>query len=237
MRAIMKHKTLLIIAAVIVIAAIGFTAGMLAKTSIADNSKDIGIAAAKEIALASVGVSADKATFIKESMDDSVYEIDFYTETNDYDFEIDKMTGAITEREVSPRDLSLSGSVQEPSGTSETVPPEQEAQSEETASPTVPATEPESGPAAVPATEPAAQNNNDDSVIGVTAAKEIALNHAGLSSASFQEASLDYDDGVRVYDLEFISGNKTYDYEINAYSGSVIAYDVDVMEYDDYYDD
>ena len=233
MRAIMKHKALIIIAAIIAVAAIGFAAGMLAKTSIANNSRDIGIAAAKEIALASVGVSADKATFTKESMDNSVYEIDFYTETNDYDFEIDKMTGAITDREVSPRDLSLSDSVPESSGESETAAPEQEKPSEETAAPAAPVSE----PATVPATEPAAQGNNDDSVIGVTVAKEIALNHAGLSSASFQEASLDYDDGIRVYDLEFISGNKTYDYEINAYSGSIIAYDVDAMEYDDYYDD
>ena len=201
---LMKHKAIVIVIAIILVAVIGFAAGMLAKTSIADNNKDIGISTAKEIALASVGVSLDKATFTKEQADDSVYEIDFYTASNEYDFEIDKRTGAITDREVSPRELP-------------------------------PATEPE--PVTAEQTEPAAQSNNDDDVIGVAAAKDVALTHAGLNSASFQEVSLDYDDGLRVYDLEFVSGNKTYDYEINAHSGSIISYDVEAMEYDDYYDD
>lgn len=57
-------------------------------------------------------------------------------------------------------------------------------------------------------------------------AKEIALNHAGLSASdvTFVKAELDYEDGVRVYEIEFWSGRTEYDYEINAESGEIVSY-------------
>ncbi len=75
-----------------------------------------------------------------------------------------------------------------------------------------------------------AQSTND---IGANKAKEIALNHAGVaaSNAVFLTAKLDYDDGRRVYDVEFYSGNKEYDYEIDAADGSIISFDYDVESY------
>ena len=75
-----------------------------------------------------------------------------------------------------------------------------------------------------------AQSTND---IGANKAKEIALNHAGVaaSNAVFLNAKLDYDDGRRVYDVEFYSGNKEYDYEIDAASGTIISFDYDVESY------
>ena len=46
--------------------------------------------------------------------------------------------------------------------------------------------------------------------IGADRAKEIALDHAGVSAskATFVRAHLDYEDGRRVYDVEFYSGSK-----------------------------
>ena len=66
--------------------------------------------------------------------------------------------------------------------------------------------------------------------IGTDKAKEIALDHAGLKSSevTFIKAKLDYDNGVRVYDVEFYSDNKEYDYEINAETGKILDYDYDV---------
>ena len=60
-------------------------------------------------------------------------------------------------------------------------------------------------------------------------AKEIALNHAGQSAASvtFTKAKLDHDDGMLMYDIEFISGGVEYEFEINAATGQVWDYDVD----------
>ena len=69
--------------------------------------------------------------------------------------------------------------------------------------------------------------------IGVEKAKSAALKHAGLSAdkVTFLKAQLDYDDGVRVYDVEFWSGNKEYDYEIDAATGSVRSCDWDIEDY------
>ena len=60
-------------------------------------------------------------------------------------------------------------------------------------------------------------------------AKSIALGHAGVSasSVSFSKAKLDDDDGRGVYEIEFYVGNAEYDYEIDAYSGGIIVYDID----------
>ena len=54
--------------------------------------------------------------------------------------------------------------------------------------------------------------------IGAGKAKTIALNHAGVSASNavFLHAKLDYDDGRRTYEVEFYSGSKEYDYEIDA---------------------
>ena len=75
-----------------------------------------------------------------------------------------------------------------------------------------------------------AQSSTD---IGLEKAKSIALNHAGVAAAdvAFIYAKLDYDDGLRVYDVEFSSGNKEYDYEINAATGDIISNDQDIEWY------
>ena len=65
--------------------------------------------------------------------------------------------------------------------------------------------------------------------IGETRAKQIALNKAGVSSskAEFIKVKLDYDDGVRVYDVKFYEGDYEYEVEINARTGVVYDYDKD----------
>ena len=69
--------------------------------------------------------------------------------------------------------------------------------------------------------------------IGAEKAKEIALNHAGVSASSavFLHAKLDYDDGRRVYEVEFYSGSREFDYEIDAASGEILSYDYDAERY------
>lgn len=73
--------------------------------------------------------------------------------------------------------------------------------------------------------------------IGVDKAKSIALKDAGLSSSSvtFTKAKLDRDDGIRVYEIEFFTSSKEYEYEINATTGKIIDKDIDVN--DDFDDD
>jgi len=60
-------------------------------------------------------------------------------------------------------------------------------------------------------------------------AKSIALNHAGVSAsnADFIRVELDYDDGVKVYEIEFDAGDFEYEYEISAKTGKIRDYDKD----------
>ena len=67
--------------------------------------------------------------------------------------------------------------------------------------------------------------------IGVEKAKSIALRDAGVSGVTFVKAKLDYDDGVRVYDVEFYKGNVEYDYEIDAVTGRIREKDLDIENY------
>ena len=71
------------------------------------------------------------------------------------------------------------------------------------------------------------------SYVGEAKAKETALSHAGLSASqvTFLEVKLDRDDGRMVYEVEFYSGNKEYDYEIDASTGAIVGYDYDIENY------
>lgn len=68
-------------------------------------------------------------------------------------------------------------------------------------------------------------------------AKEIALNHAGVSEADavFVKCKPDYENGHRVYEIEFIvksdGGYTEYDYDIDVSTGDIISYDYDAENY------
>ena len=103
---------------------------------------------------------------------------------------------------------------------------------------TVAATTPQTAPTQPAATvAPAttvAQSNNTVGDIGIEKAKEIAMSHAGVSagSVSFVKAKIDTEDGVKVYDIEFYSGNAEYDYEINSATGAIVSFDQDIENYE-----
>ena len=89
----------------------------------------------------------------------------------------------------------------------------------------------QAAPEATTAAQPKSNNASGD--IGIEKANEIAISHAGLSSGSvsFVKAKLDTEDGVKVYDIEFYSGNVEYDYEINAATGAIVSFDQDIENY------
>ena len=72
-----------------------------------------------------------------------------------------------------------------------------------------------------------------ESYIGVERAKEIALKDAGLSASqvSFVRAGLDWDNGRMEYEVEFWKDNVEYDYEIDAYTGTILHSDRDIEGY------
>lgn len=77
-------------------------------------------------------------------------------------------------------------------------------------------------------TSAAAEQKGD--FIGVDSAKQKALSHAGLNSADvrFTKVKLDKDDGISVYEIEFISGRYEYEYEINAETGKILDWDKEI---------
>ncbi|MBC5731336.1 PepSY domain-containing protein [Pseudoflavonifractor hominis] len=66
--------------------------------------------------------------------------------------------------------------------------------------------------------------NGNGNYIGMARAKTIALEDAGLSASkvTFTKTQGDWDDGRKVYDIEFVSGSTKYEYEIAAATGTVL---------------
>ncbi|EJP26069.1 peptidase propeptide and YpeB domain protein [Peptostreptococcaceae bacterium AS15] len=142
----------------------------------------IGVERAKEIALKDAGVSG--VTFIKAKLDYDdgvrVYDIEFYKDNVEYDYEIDAATGQIREKDLDIENYTI----------------------------------------------PQINNNNNNNPnhtadIGIEKAKEIALKDAGVSEVLFKKVKIDYEDGVRVYEVEFYKGNVEYEYEIDAVTGEI----------------
>ena len=69
--------------------------------------------------------------------------------------------------------------------------------------------------------------------IGAQEAQRIALEHAGVAAdaALVVKSEKEMEDGRWVYDVEFVADNKEYDYEIDAATGEVIAFDGDAESY------
>ena len=85
----------------------------------------------------------------------------------------------------------------------------------------------------------AASDPNSGSYIGVDKAKSIALSDAGVNAADavFLKARLDRDDGRMEYEVEFYSGSKEYDYDIDALTGEIRSRDWELDDFDLYDDD
>ena len=80
----------------------------------------------------------------------------------------------------------------------------------------------------IPTQPSTAAANSQTSEISVERAKQIALSHAGVESARFKKAKLDYENGVKVYDIEFKVGNLEYEYDINVSNGAIISSSVEI---------
>ena len=80
----------------------------------------------------------------------------------------------------------------------------------------------------IPTQPSTAAANTQTSEISVERAKQIALSHAGFGSARFKKAKLDYENGVKVYEIEFKVGNLEYEYDINVSNGAISSSSVEV---------
>ena len=73
-------------------------------------------------------------------------------------------------------------------------------------------------------------HGESDNVGSEEAALAIALEHAGvtLDQLSWYEICLDFDDGIWVYEVEFVVGNTEYEYESNAITGEIIKFETEL---------
>ncbi|MBQ8235154.1 MAG: PepSY domain-containing protein, partial [Clostridia bacterium] len=79
-------------------------------------------------------------------------------------------------------------------------------------------------------------DNTTGSTIDRAQAKEIALAHAGLTDVKMS-CSLDSENGVRVFKIEFTHNGIEYEYSISAANGTIIKHEQETEDDDDDDDD
>ena len=199
-----------------------------------DQADYIGIDAAKAVALAAAGVSADDASFTTAGLDrrngTDFYAVDFTAGGENYEYDIDAVTGVIISSQSSAaQGGDLTGGDDGQAASPGTDTPQDPTQTPAGQNPT---SNPTLAPSQAPSRNPATQS--PDAYIGEERAKEIALEHAGLAAGdvTFLKTRLDWDDGYMVYDVEFYTSDyKEYDYEIDASTGEILSYDYDAEYY------
>lgn len=77
---------------------------------------------------------------------------------------------------------------------------------------------------AAPTATEAAEEHQANGIIDVDEAKAAAMADAGFEAAQvqFTKESLDTDDGIQKYEIEFTSDGYEYEYDINPQTGEVI---------------
>ena len=182
------------------------------KGSTANNAQTstISMEEAKQAAVLQAGADAADVTFHTTKLENedgvAVYEVEFYIPgQKKYEYHVDALTGKVIEENIE--------AWEQEDYTEYRVPQDGAAQKPTSGSST-------SGSTSTPAKKE----------IGVDQAKNIALSGAGVSAdkAVFSKAYQDWEDGVLVYEIEFIvPGVGEYEYEINALTGEVRSSDVE----------
>ena len=174
----------------------------------------ISVDEAKEIALNDAGLKENQVTFTQASLDIddgvSIYEIEFYSDNTEYEYEINANTGDILSKskEVTHHGTPAPKETSKPQNSNK------------------------------PESTPQATASNQTSKIGLSSAKKIALKDAGLSASevTFTKQEADYDDGVAIYEIDFYTATHEYDYEIDAYTGKILDKDSEPLDKDDHHE-
>lgn len=184
------------------------TAPAIQSSGQASDSAYIGVEAAKSAAFAHAGLDASQVTMGEVDFDYEdgrmVYELEFYANGAEYEYDIDASTGAVvkfSQEGGRPQTGSSAGS----GGNSGGVP---------------------SGSGGGTAQSEAGGSSPD---IGREAALAAALNHAEVSQDQVYdlEVKQEYDDGRLEYEIEFKTGGWEYEYTISAADGTILDYERD----------
>ena len=184
------------------------TAPAIQSSGQASDSAYIGVEAAKSAAFAHAGLEASQVTMGEVDFDYEdgrmVYELEFYANGAEYEYDIDASTGAVvkfSQEGGRPQTGSSAGS----GGNSGGVP---------------------SGSGGGTAQSEAGGTAAD---IGREAALAAALSHAEVSQDQVYdlEVKQEYDDGRLEYEIEFKTGGWEYEYTISAADGTILDYERD----------
>lgn len=184
------------------------TAPAIQSSGQASDSAYIGVEAAKSAAFAHAGLDAAQVTMGEVDFDYEdgrmVYELEFYADGAEYEYDIDASTGAVV-KSSQEGGRTQAGSSTGSGGASGNVP---------------------SGAGSGTAQSEAGGTAAD---IGSEAALAAALSHAGVSQDQVYdlEVKREYDDGRLEYEIEFKTGGWEYEYTINAVDGTILDYERD----------
>ena len=159
---------------------------------------------AKKIALNHANLTSKEVSFInaEADMDNGVefYDIEFYSNNKEYDYEISAADGKIIEYDYDVEGYGESTNVSNNNSSSTNKP------------------------------NTNTNSNTSSNKISADKAKKIALNHANLTSnqVSYVQVEADFDDYTPSYDVEFYHNNVEYSYEINANNGNIISFEKDI---------
>ena len=159
---------------------------------------------AKKIALNHANLTSKEVSFInaEADMDNGVefYDIEFYNNNKEYDYEISAADGKIIEYDYDVEGYGESSNVSNNNSSSTNKP------------------------------NTNTNSNTSSNKISADKAKKIALNHANLTSnqVSYVQVEADFDDYTPSYDVEFYHNNVEYSYEINANNGNIISFEKDI---------
>ncbi len=185
------------------------TAPAIQSSGQASDSAYIGVEAAKSAAFAHAGLDAAQVTMGEVDFDYEdgrmVYELEFYANGAEYEYDIDASTGAVVKFSQEGGRTQTSSSVGS-GGASGSAP---------------------SGSGGGTAQTGAGGSSSPD--IGSEAALAAALNHAEVSQDQVYdlEVKREYDDGRLEYEIEFKTGGWEYEYTISAADGTILDYERD----------
>lgn len=157
-----------------------------------------------------------------------IYEVDVYSQTHDYDFDIHAITGDVLKYEKETVTRPNQGNASGNNGVAVAPAPSQPAPSAPVA-PAAPAQQP-AAPQPAPQTPPVAPAQNAASIISEARVREIVAGATGTSGLTYRKLYLTKEDdyGYRaIYDVEAYAGNMEYDLDIDAVTGAVLSFDSD----------
>lgn len=158
----------------------------------------------KQIALQHASLSDSQVTFHDLSLESDdqqkIYHLSFYTDSEEYEYTIDAISGEILSYDHDIENFSL---------------PSSAAQTEESTSESLPQQKPESN-----------SSTSSQTQISLDQAKQIALQKAGLedSQVMWEKAEKDEDDGKILYELEFSYNHTEFNCEVDLF-GNILKFE------------